>query len=118
MKRETHTIDATGKVLGRLATKIAILLRGKHKPNFQPNVDMGDFVVVKNIEKIRFTGKKMEKKKYFRHSGFPGGIKEIPLGRLFKEDPARVLKLAVLRMLPKNKLQKKQIKRLRIYAKN
>ncbi|MBZ9578397.1 50S ribosomal protein L13 [Patescibacteria group bacterium] len=118
MKRETHTIDASGKVLGRLATKIAILLRGKNKPDFQPNKDMGDFVTVKNVNQIRFTGKKMEKKKYYRHSGFPGGLKEISLKKLFAKNPAKVLKMAVFGMLPKNKLQKKQIKRLKIvYAK-
>lgn len=113
MKRETHTIDGSGKVLGRLATKIAILLRGKHKPNFQPNKDMGDFVIVKNVDKIRFTGKKMKQKIYYRHSGYPGGLKEIPLEKLFKKDPSKVLKIAVMGMLPKNKLRKKQIKRLR-----
>lgn len=112
MKRETHTIDAKGKFLGRLATEIAILLHGKHKPNFQPNKDMGDFVVVRNVDQIRFTGKKMEEKKYYRHSGFPGGLKEISLKKLFAKDQNKVLKIAVLGMLPKNKLRPRQIKRL------
>ena len=112
MKRDTHTIDASGKVLGRLATEIAILLRGKQKPNFQPNKDMGDFIIVKNVSQIRFTGKKMDKKKYYRHSGYPGGLTEISLKRLFKEKPSKVLKMAVMGMLPKNKLREKQIKRL------
>jgi len=114
MKRKTHTIDATGKVLGRLATQIAILLRGKHKRNFRPNLDIGDFVIVKNADKIRFTGKKLKQKKYYRHSGYPGGIKEIPLEKLLKENPAKVLKMAVWGMLPNNKLRRKQIKRLKV----
>lgn len=114
MKRKTHTIDASGKVLGRLASKIAILLRGKHKPNFQPNQDMGDFVVIKNVNKIKITGKKLKNKKYYRHSGYPGGIKEISMEKLFDKNPARVLRMAVRGMLPNNKLSKKQIKRLKI----
>ncbi len=114
MGRKTHTIDATDKVLGRLATEIAILLRGKHKPDFLPYKDMGDFVVVKNINKIKISGKKIEQKKYYRHSAYLGGLKEIPLRTLFKKDPAQVLKRAVWGMLPKNKLRAKQIKRLKI----
>jgi len=114
MKRKTHTIDATGKVLGRLAAQIAILLRGKHKPDFVPYKDMGDFVVVKNVGKLKITGKKMEQKKYFRHTGYLGGVKEISLKQLFKENPAEVLRKAVFGMLPKNKLRAKMIKRLKI----
>ncbi len=109
MKRETYTIDASGKVLGRLATEIAKLLRGKHKPDFLPNKDMGDFVIVKNVEKIKISGKKLEKKKYYRHTGYLGHLKEIPLKKLFKEKPAEVLKKAVFGMLPKNKLRSIQI---------
>jgi len=114
MERKTQTIDAAGKVLGRLASQIAILLRGKHKPNFVPYLDMGDFVIVKNVAQIRLTGKKIEKKKYFRHTGYLGGLKETPLKKLFKENPAQVLKKAVFGMLPKNKLRAKIIKRLKI----
>jgi len=114
MKRKTHTIDATGKVLGRLAAQIAILLRGKHKPDFVPYKDMGDFVVVKDVGKLKITGKKMEQKKYFRHTGYLGGVKEISLKQMFKENPAEVLRKAVFGMLPKNKLRAKQIKRLKI----
>ncbi|MDI6591375.1 MAG: 50S ribosomal protein L13 [Patescibacteria group bacterium] len=114
MKRETHIIDATGEKLGRLATKIAILLQGKHKPNFVPYKDMGDFVIVKNVKELRLTGKKIEKKKYYRHSDYLGSLKEIPLKKLFKENPGQVLKKTVLGMLPKNKLRAKQIKRLKI----
>ena len=114
MVRKTHIIDATNKVLGRLATQIAILLRGKHKPDFAPNKDMGDFIVVKNIEKIKITGKKMEQKKYFHHSGYLGGLKEISLKKLFEKEPREVFKKAVFGMLPKNKLRAVQIKRLKI----
>ncbi len=113
MKRKTQIIDASSQVLGRLASQIARLLRGKHKPNFLPNLDMGDFVVVKNVDKLKITGKKMEEKKYFRHSGYLGGGKEITLKKLFREKPAEVLKKAVFGMLPKNKLRAKMIKRLK-----
>lgn len=114
MERKTYIIDATNKVLGRLAVEIAILLRGKNKPDFAPHQDRGDFVVVKNIDKIKITGKKMEKKKYYHHSGYLGGLKEIPLKKLFERDPAQVLKKAVYRMLPANKLRSRQIRRLKI----
>ena len=114
MARENHTIDATGKVLGRIASEIAILLRGKHKPEFAPNKDIGDFVTVKNVRNLKITGKKMEQKKYFRHSGFLGGVKLVSLKELFKERPAEVLRKAVYGMLPKNKLREKMVKRLKI----
>lgn len=113
MERKTHTIDATGKVLGRLATEIAVLLRGKQKSDFVPYRDMGDFVIVKNVSKLKITGKKIEQKKYFYHSGFLGGVKEVPLKKIFKTNPAEVLKKAVFGMLPKNKLRAEQIKRLK-----
>jgi len=113
MERKTHTIDAEGKILGKLAVEIAILLRGKHRPDFMPNKDGGDFVVIKNIEKIKFTGKKFEQKIYYHHSGFMGGLKEVPLKTLFKKDPVRVLRKSVFGMLPKNKLRAKQIRRLK-----
>lgn len=117
MKRQIHTIDATNKTLGRLASEIAILLRGKHKPDFAPYKDIGDFVVVKNIDRIKISGKKLEKKKYYRHSGYLGGLKEIPLKKLFKESPAEVLRKAVYGMLPKNKLRERVIKRLKFATK-
>ena len=113
MERNTHTIDATEKVLGRLAAEIAVLLRGKHMPSFVPYLDNGDFVSVKNIRKLRISGKKLEKKKLFHHSGYLGGLKECALGKLFSQNPAEVLRRAVLGMLPKNKLQAKIIKRLK-----
>lgn len=114
MERKTHAIDATDKVLGRLATEIARFLTGKDKPNFRPDKDLGDYVIVKNVAKIRLTGKKLEKKIYYRHSGYLGHLKEIPLKKLFAEKPAEVLKRAVFGMLPKNKLRAKMIKRLKI----
>jgi len=113
MERKTYTIDAENKSLGRLAAKIAILLRGKNQPDFAPNKDTGGIVLVKNIDKIRFTGNKTLNKVYYSHSGFPGGIKEIALENLFKRDPAEVLKRAVYGMLPTNKLRNQQIKRLK-----
>jgi large subunit ribosomal protein L13 len=113
MERKTHIIDATGKVLGRLASQIAILLMGKHKPNYDPSKDMGDVVIVKNVEKIKITGKKLEKEKYYRHSGYLGGLKEIPIKKIFQEKPEFLLKKAVYGMLPKNRLRKKMIKRLK-----
>ena len=113
MERKTHTIDATGKVLGRLAAEIAVLLRGKQKSDFVPYRDMGDFVIVKNVSKLKITGKKIEQKKYFHHSGFLGGVKEVPLKKIFKTNPAEVLRKAVFGMLPKNKLRAEQIKRLK-----
>ncbi|MFH1462231.1 MAG: 50S ribosomal protein L13 [bacterium] len=113
MERKIHTIDAEGKVLGRLAAEIAILLRGKQKPDFVPHKDMGDNVVVKNVEKMRFTGKKMGQKQYHHHSGYLGGLKTISLEKLFQKEPAEVMRKAVWGMLPKNKLRAQQIKRLR-----
>ena len=114
MKRQTNTIDATDKILGRLATEIVILLRGKHRPNFIPSKDVGDFVIVKNIKKVKFTGKKIAQKKYFHHTGYLGHLKEIPLKKLFEKKPAEVLRKAVWGMLPKNRLRKEMIKRLKI----
>jgi large subunit ribosomal protein L13 len=114
IKRETHIIDAANKSLGRLATEVAVLLQGKHKPDYAPYKDIGDFVVVKNFDKVKFTGKKFENKIYYHHSGYLGGLKEIPLWRLFKKDPAKVLRKAVLGMLPKNKLRSRMIKRLKV----
>ena len=111
--RQTHIIDATGKVLGRLASQIAILLMGKHKPDYDPSKDMGDFVIVRNVNKIKITGKKLEKEKYYRHSGYLGGLREIPMKKIFQEKPEFILKKAVYGMLPKNKLRKRMIKRLR-----
>ena len=114
IKRETYTIDATDKALGRLASEIAIILRGKHRSTFQPNKDGGDFVIVKSMDKVKITGRKLKQKVYYKHSSFPGGLKEIPMEKLFKQNPLEVLKRAVLGMLPKNKLRSKMIKRLKV----
>lgn len=112
MERKTHTIDAADKILGRLAVQIAILLRGKHKPDFVPYKDTGDFVVVKNIKKIKVTGKKKEQKKYTHHSGYLGGLKQVSFKNVFSKNPGDVLKKAVFGMLPKNRTRRQQIKRL------
>ena len=114
MKRDTYTIDADNKILGRLAVQIAILLRGKNKPDFLPYKDDGALVIVKNIKKIKVSGKKMEQKKYYHHSGFLGGLKETPIKKVFETNPREILKKAVFGMLPKNKLRSQQIKRLKV----
>jgi len=114
--RKIHKIDATDKVLGRLASEIAVLLRGKHKVDFQPNQDRGDIVEVSNAGEMKFTGRKLEQKKYHHHSGYPGGIKEESLSDLIKDNPEKVLKNAVVHMLPNNKLRSEMIKRLRIHT--
>jgi large subunit ribosomal protein L13 len=108
-------VDAEDRILGRLATQIAIRLRGKHKPVFTPHADTGDFVVVVNAGKIALTGGKLDKKVYYRHSGYIGGLKKITARRLLEEKPEEVLRLAVKRMLPKNSLGRRQLKKLKIY---
>ena len=118
IKNNWHLIDAEDIVVGRLAAFISKILRGKNKPTFTPNLDNGDFVVVTNIEKIKFTGKKFHNKKYYRHTGHPGGIKTTSPSILFKKKPEEVLKLAVKRMLPGGPLAKKQMSKLKIYRGN
>ncbi len=113
IKREWHIIDASDKVLGRLATQIAGLLMGKHKPIFSRHLDTGDFVVVINAEKIRVTGNKAKQKLYYRHSGYPGGLKSISLERMMQTYPTRVIEHAVKGMLPHNRLSARMMKRLR-----
>ena len=113
--RRWHFLDADGQVLGRLACRIAVLLRGKDKPYFTPHLDCGDFVVVTNAAKVRLTGDKLNQKTYFSHSGYPGGAKLVPVKRLLEKRPSQVLWLAVKRMLAKNRLRAKQLVRLRIY---
>jgi large subunit ribosomal protein L13 len=112
IERKTHKIDATDKILGRLATDVAVLLRGKNKVNFTPNIDNGDFVEISNMDKIKVTGRKMDDKIYHRHSGYISGLKSAPLGKMMEKDPAKVLKIAVYGMLPKNKTRDVVIKRL------
>jgi large subunit ribosomal protein L13 len=109
-------VDAKGKTLGRLASRIAILLRGKHKPIFTPHVDTGDFVVVVNAEKVNLTGKKWEEKLYIYHTGYPGGLKSTSAEKVRNKKPERLITMAVQGMLPKNKLGKKMIKKLKVYA--
>ncbi len=115
INNEWYEIDASNAVVGRLASIISKILRGKNKPTFTPHMDNGDFVVVKNIEKIKFTGKKFQNKKYYRHTGYPGGIKETTPEKLFEKKPDEALKLAVKRMLPGGPLAKKQLTKLKIY---
>jgi len=112
-----YEVDANNAVVGRLATIVSKIIRGKNKTNYTPHMDHGDFVVVKNIEKIKFTGNKFKNKKYYRHTGYPGGIKEITPEKLTeKNKQAEILKLAVKRMLPGGPLAKKQLSKLKIYA--
>ena len=111
-------IDAKNAVVGRLATIISKIIRGKNKNTFSPHMDDGDFVVVKNIEQIKFTGKKFQDKKYYRHTGYPGGIKETTPEKLYEKKPGESLKLAVKRMLPGGVLGKKQLTKLKIYSGN
>ena len=113
---EWYEIDAKNAVVGRLATIISKIIRGKNKNTYTPHMDHGDFVVVKNIEQIKFTGKKFKDKKYYRHTGYPGGIKETTPERLHVKKPGEVLKLAVKRMLPGGPLAKKQLTKLKIYS--
>ena len=114
--RRWYLVDASDKVVGRMATQIAMRLRGKHKPIFTPHADTGDFVVVVNAEKVVFTGRKWDKKTYYRHTGYMGGLKEITAKKLLEKKPEEILRLAVKRMLPKNSLGRRQLKKLKIYA--
>jgi large subunit ribosomal protein L13 len=116
INREWFVVDAQDQVLGRLASQIAHRLRGKHKPEFAPHMDNGDFIVVVNCEKIKVTGKKLTDKKYYRHSGWVGGLKTTRLGDMLADKPARVLTAAVRGMLPKNRLGRAMLKKLKIYA--
>lgn len=116
IKREWHLIDASDKVLGKLATQVANLLMGKHKPMFTRHLDMGDYVVVINAEKVRVTGNKAKQKLYYRHSGYPGGFKSISLEKMLETHPARVIEHAVKGMLPQNRLRAKMMKHLRVYV--
>jgi large subunit ribosomal protein L13 len=116
VNREWYLVDAEGQTLGRLATRIADTLRGKGKPQYTPHVDTGDFVVVVNAEKIAVTGNKLDAKMYYRHSGYPGGLKERPLREQLERRPTEVLRVAVKGMLPKSRLAAKQLTKLKIYA--
>jgi len=116
IKREWHVIDATDQVLGRLATRVARLLMGKHKPIFSPNSDVGDYVVIINADKVRVTGGKAKQKVYYRHSGYPGGLKAITYDKLMQTNPTRVIEHAVKGMLPHTRLGARMMKKLRVYV--
>jgi large subunit ribosomal protein L13 len=116
IRREWHVMDAADQTLGRLATRIASLLRGKHKPTYSPHLEMGDYVIVVNASRVRVTGKKLEDKVYYRHSGYHGGLKTITLGDLLAKRPTRVIEMAVRGMLPHNRLGRKLFGNLKVYA--
>ena len=116
IQRDWYVIDAQGQTLGRLATRVATVLRGKHKPNFTPHVDCGDYVIVVNAEKVHVTGQKMSQKKYYRHSGYPGGLKQVTLRDQLQKFPNRVIEAAVRGMLPKNRLGRRMFKKLKVYT--
>ncbi len=116
VERKWYVIDAAGQRVGRLAAEIASILRGKHKPEFTPHVDVGDFVVVINAEKVVFTGKKLQDKMYYRHSGYPGGLKTTSAAQMLEKHPERVLEMAVKGMLPHNSLGADQYRKLKVYA--
>ena len=116
VQKDWYVVDADGKTLGRLAAEVAHRLRGKHKPEFTPHVDTGDYIVVVNARKIRVTGNKVEKKIYHHHSGYPGGLKSIPFGKLRDKAPERIIESAVKGMLPKNPLGRAMFRKLKVYA--
>ena len=116
IKRDWHVIDATDQVLGRLATRVASLLMGKHKPIFSRNLDVGDYVVIINAEKVRVTGDKAKQKVYYRHSGYPGGLKSITYDKLMQTNPTRVIEHAVKGMLPHTRLGANMMKKLKVYV--
>ena len=116
MQRQWYVIDARGKILGRMATEIAKVLRGKHKPIFTPNQDAGDFVIVVNAREIKLSGAKLDKKIYYRHTEYPGGIRERTAAQMLEEKPEELVKLAVKGMLPKNRLSRKLVTKLKVYA--
>jgi large subunit ribosomal protein L13 len=116
VQREWYVVDASGQTLGRLAARIASVLRGKHKPTYSPSVDAGDFVIVVNAGKVHVTGRKLDQKMYYRHSGYPGGLKEITLRNLLQQHPTRVIEHAVRGMLPKNRLGRQVFRHLKVYA--
>ncbi len=116
VQREWYVVDAQGQTLGRLATRVATVLRGKHKPIYTPHVDCGDYIIIVNADKVHVTGQKMAQKKYYRHSGYPGGLTEITLRDQLDRFPTRVLESAVRGMLPKNRLGRQMFKKLKVYA--
>ncbi|MBN1168745.1 50S ribosomal protein L13 [Candidatus Woesebacteria bacterium] len=118
IKRYWHLVDVDGKVLGRVATQIAQLLMGKYKKDYVNNYDMGDYVVVINASKVEVTGRKKDQKVYYRHSGYPGNLKEITFKKYLEDDPGKIIEIAVSGMLPKNRLHKKRMSRLKTFSGN
>lgn len=116
IQRKWLVIDAAGMPLGRLASRVALILRGKHKPEFTPHVDCGDFVIVVNADKVILTGRKATDKIHYWHTGYPGGLKQISYGALLEKDPEKVVRMAVRRMLPKNRLGRRMLSKLKVYA--
>ena len=116
VERRWFVVDANGQTLGRLASQVAHVLRGKHKPSFTPHVDTGDFIIVVNAEKIRLTGRKLEQKRYYRHSGYVGSIRSVTAGRMLETFPERVIEAAVRGMLPRGPLGRKTFSKLKVYA--
>ena len=114
--RRWYLVNAEGKILGRLATQLARVLKGKHKPIYTPSVDTGDFIIVVNAKKVSLTGKKMQGKMYYRHTGYPGGIRETPAEKLLARRPTEMIRIAVKGMLPKNSLGRQMLRKLKIYA--
>ncbi len=116
IKRQKHEINAAGRAVGRIATEVAMILRGKNKPDFSPHVDSGDFVTILNASQVKFTGKKLVQKDYYHHTLYPGGLKRTPMKKVFEEKPEEILRKAVFGMLPKNNLRNEMMKRLTIKA--
>ena len=116
VEQQWYVIDLDGQTVGRAATQIATILRGKHKPTYTPHVDTGDFVIVVNADKVVFTGNKLSQKKYYRHSGYPGGLKTITAGELLSKRPQEVIEHAVKGMLPKNSLGRQMFSKLKVYS--
>lgn len=116
IERKWYVVDAEGKVLGRLASQVASVLRGKHKPLYTPHVDCGDFVIVLNADKVRLMGKKLRDKRYYTHTNYPGGLRSIHAGKMLETKPEKMVELAVKRMLPKTKLGRQMFRKLKVYA--
>jgi large subunit ribosomal protein L13 len=116
VQREWYVVDATGQTLGRLAVRIATILRGKHKAHFTPSLDVGDFVVVVNADKVQVTGRKREQKIYYRHTGYMGGLREVSFERMMATHPERIIRFAVEGMLPHNRMGRAQLRKLKVYA--
>lgn len=116
VQRKWYVVDAQDRVLGRVAVEVARRLRGKHKPEYSPHVDTGDYIIIVNADKIRLTGRKLDNKVYYRHSGYPGGLKSMTARQMLQRRPERLLEIAIKGMLPKNRLGRRMYKKLKVYA--